>query len=145
MQKRSLKGNLKRSKRSHKKTRVYEDEVIKLNTLKTRRLVRGIFKVTLQMAFLFTNTNEKPNSDQGVNSGYDLVFGSIRGLYCTWLVPRTRASSHGVDVSYLGEWIHLKRGVDPGGGCGPIGLHGHCIILCGGVQPPNRESRGARN
>ncbi|KAI5666729.1 hypothetical protein M9H77_16582 [Catharanthus roseus] len=46
MYKRSLKGNLHRSKRSLKTTRVYEDEVIKLNTLKTR-LVRGIFKVTL--------------------------------------------------------------------------------------------------
>ncbi|KAI5676268.1 hypothetical protein M9H77_07218 [Catharanthus roseus] len=46
MHKRSLKGNLQRSKRSLKTTRVYEHEVIKLNTLKTRRLVRGILKVT---------------------------------------------------------------------------------------------------
>ncbi|KAI5662104.1 hypothetical protein M9H77_21427 [Catharanthus roseus] len=42
MNKRSVKGNLQRSKRSLKTTRVYEDEVIKLNTLKTRRIVRGI-------------------------------------------------------------------------------------------------------
>ncbi|KAI5657235.1 hypothetical protein M9H77_26028 [Catharanthus roseus] len=47
MHKRSLKGNLHRSKRSYKTTIVYEDEVIKLNTLKTRRLVRGVLKVTL--------------------------------------------------------------------------------------------------
>ncbi|KAI5671639.1 hypothetical protein M9H77_12003 [Catharanthus roseus] len=40
MHKINLKGNLQRSKRSLKTTRVYEDEVIKLNTLKTRRLVR---------------------------------------------------------------------------------------------------------
>ncbi|KAI5680954.1 hypothetical protein M9H77_02181 [Catharanthus roseus] len=34
------------------------------------------------MAFLFINTYEKKlHSDQGVNSGYDLVFGSIRGLH----------------------------------------------------------------
>ncbi|KAI5677948.1 hypothetical protein M9H77_08898 [Catharanthus roseus] len=67
------------------------------------------------MAFLFINTNEKPHSDLGVNFDYDLVFGIVRGLYCTSLVPRTRASSDGVDVSNSGEWIHLKRGVDRGG------------------------------
>ncbi|KAI5650161.1 hypothetical protein M9H77_36166 [Catharanthus roseus] len=47
----------------------------------------------------------------GYSSCYDLVFGSIRGLHFTWLVPRTRAFSDGVDNSDLGEWIHLKRGV----------------------------------
>ncbi|KAI5664821.1 hypothetical protein M9H77_24144 [Catharanthus roseus] len=96
-----------------------------------------------QMVILFANTYEKPHSDQGINSGYDLVFGSIRGLHCTWLVPRTRASSDGVDDSNLGEWIHLKRGVDHGG-CGPIGLRGHCIMLSSAVQPPSGESGGAR-
>ncbi|KAI5670585.1 hypothetical protein M9H77_10949 [Catharanthus roseus] len=40
MHKRSLKGNLQRSKRSLKTTRVYKDEVIKLNTLKIRRIVK---------------------------------------------------------------------------------------------------------
>ncbi|KAI5652385.1 hypothetical protein M9H77_29572 [Catharanthus roseus] len=39
---RSLKGNLQRNKRSLKTTRDYEDEVIKLNTLKTRIIVRDI-------------------------------------------------------------------------------------------------------
>ncbi|KAI5658116.1 hypothetical protein M9H77_26909 [Catharanthus roseus] len=39
MHKRSLKGNLQRSKISLKTTTVYEDEMIKLNTLKTRRIV----------------------------------------------------------------------------------------------------------
>ncbi|KAI5650404.1 hypothetical protein M9H77_36409 [Catharanthus roseus] len=72
-----------------------------------------------QMAFLFTNTNEKLHFDWGVNSGFDLVFGSVRGLHCTWSVPRTRASFDGVDVSDSGEWIHLKRGVDRGG-CGQL-------------------------
>ncbi|KAI5668725.1 hypothetical protein M9H77_18578 [Catharanthus roseus] len=43
MHKRSLKGNLQRSKRSLKTTRLYEDEVIKLKTLKTRRMVRDSF------------------------------------------------------------------------------------------------------
>ncbi|KAI5666770.1 hypothetical protein M9H77_16623 [Catharanthus roseus] len=52
-------------------------------------------------------------SDQGYSSGYGFVFGSVRGLHCTWLVPRTRASSDGVDDSDSGEWIHLKRGVIP--------------------------------
>ncbi|KAI5672594.1 hypothetical protein M9H77_12958 [Catharanthus roseus] len=37
---------------------------------------------------------------------------SIRGLYCMWLVPRTKASSDGVNVLDSGEWIHLNRGVD---------------------------------
>ncbi|KAI5683444.1 hypothetical protein M9H77_04672 [Catharanthus roseus] len=40
MHKRSLKGNLQRSERSLKATRFYKDEVIKLKTLKTRRMVR---------------------------------------------------------------------------------------------------------
>ncbi|KAI5658068.1 hypothetical protein M9H77_26861 [Catharanthus roseus] len=43
-----------------------------------------------------------------------------------------RASSDGVDVSYSGEWIHLKRGVDRGG-CDPISLRGHRIMLCNRV------------
>ncbi|KAI5657819.1 hypothetical protein M9H77_26612 [Catharanthus roseus] len=97
-----------------------------------------------QMAFLFTNTYEKPHSDQGVNSGHDLVFGSVRELHCTWLVPHTRASSDGIDVSDSGEWIYLKRGIDRGG-CGPISLCGHHIMLCGGIRPPSGESGGARN
>ncbi|KAI5677776.1 hypothetical protein M9H77_08726 [Catharanthus roseus] len=79
-----------------------------------------------------------------VNSGYDHVFESVRRLYCTWLVPSTRASSDGVDDSDLGEWIHLKRGIDRRG-CGLIGLRGHCIMLCVGVQPPCGESGGARH
>ncbi|KAI5681237.1 hypothetical protein M9H77_02464 [Catharanthus roseus] len=45
MHKRSLEGNLQRSKRSLKTTRAYENEVIKLNTLNTRRLVRCILKI----------------------------------------------------------------------------------------------------
>ncbi|KAI5681607.1 hypothetical protein M9H77_02835 [Catharanthus roseus] len=85
------------------------------------------------MVVLLTNTYEKPHSDQGINSSYDLVFGSVRGLHCTWLVPRTRASSDGVDDSDSREWIHLKRGVDRGG-CGLISLRGHRIMLCGGIS-----------
>ncbi|KAI5666683.1 hypothetical protein M9H77_16536 [Catharanthus roseus] len=65
--------------------------------------------------------------------GYDHMFRSVRGLHCTWLVPRTRASSDGVDVSDSGEWIHLKRSIDRRE-CGPIGLHGHRIMLCNGVD-----------
>ncbi|KAI5668015.1 hypothetical protein M9H77_17868 [Catharanthus roseus] len=95
-----------------------------------------------QMAFLFTNTNKKPHSDQSVNSGYDLLFGSIRGLHYTWLVPRTRASTDGVDISDSGEWIHLKRRVDCRG-CGPIGLREHRIILCSGVRPPSGVRKGS--
>ncbi|KAI5672536.1 hypothetical protein M9H77_12900 [Catharanthus roseus] len=38
----------------------------------------------------------------------------VRGLHCIWLVPRTRASSDGVDDSNLGEWIYLKRGISSG-------------------------------
>ncbi|KAI5653828.1 hypothetical protein M9H77_31015 [Catharanthus roseus] len=52
--------------------------------------------------------------------------------------PCTRASSNGVDDSDLGEWIHLKRGVNRGG-CGPIGLRGKRIILCDGVRPPSEN------
>ncbi|KAI5677083.1 hypothetical protein M9H77_08033 [Catharanthus roseus] len=36
------------------------------------------------------------------------------------------------------------RGVDRGG-CGPIGLRGHRIVLCGGIRPPSGESGGARH
>ncbi|KAI5648304.1 hypothetical protein M9H77_34309 [Catharanthus roseus] len=43
MHKRSLEGNLQRSKISLKTTRFYEDEVIKLKTLKTRRMVMDSF------------------------------------------------------------------------------------------------------
>ncbi|KAI5661570.1 hypothetical protein M9H77_20893 [Catharanthus roseus] len=43
MHKRSLKDNLPRSKRLLKTTRLYEDEVIKLKTLKRRRMVRNSF------------------------------------------------------------------------------------------------------
>ncbi|KAI5674160.1 hypothetical protein M9H77_14524 [Catharanthus roseus] len=59
-------------------------------------------------------------------------------------VPRTRASSDGVDDSDSGEWIYLKRGVDREG-CGPIGLRGHCIKLCSWVRLPSRESGGTRH
>ncbi|KAI5668781.1 hypothetical protein M9H77_18634 [Catharanthus roseus] len=54
------------------------------------------------MAFLFTNTYEKPHSDQGVNSADDLVFGSIRGLHCTWLVSHTSTSSNGLIWYFVG-------------------------------------------
>ncbi|KAI5682076.1 hypothetical protein M9H77_03304 [Catharanthus roseus] len=40
MYKKSLKGNLQRSRRSLKTSRFYENEVIKLKTLNTRRIVR---------------------------------------------------------------------------------------------------------
>ncbi|KAI5673360.1 hypothetical protein M9H77_13724 [Catharanthus roseus] len=62
MHKRSLKGNLHRSKRSLKTIRVYEDEVIKLNTLKTKRLVRGILKVT----FIVEKEHFIPQKDERV-------------------------------------------------------------------------------
>ncbi|KAI5672702.1 hypothetical protein M9H77_13066 [Catharanthus roseus] len=45
MHKMSLKGNLQRSKRSLKTIRFSEDEVIKLKTLKTRRMLKDSFKV----------------------------------------------------------------------------------------------------
>ncbi|KAI5668215.1 hypothetical protein M9H77_18068 [Catharanthus roseus] len=69
---------------------------------------------------------------QGYKSGYDHVFRSVKGLHCTWLVPRTRVSFDDVDVLDSGEWIHLKRGIDRGG-YGPIGLRGHHIMLSGGL------------
>ncbi|KAI5666728.1 hypothetical protein M9H77_16581 [Catharanthus roseus] len=50
---------------------------------------------------------------KGYGSSYDLVFGSVRGLHCTWLVSHTRASSNGMDDLDSGEWIHLKRGIVP--------------------------------
>ncbi|KAI5663394.1 hypothetical protein M9H77_22717 [Catharanthus roseus] len=61
---------------------------------------------TGQMAFLFTNTYEKPHSNQGVNSGYDLMFGSGLFRWC----GRFK----------LGRVDPLEEGVDRGG-CGPIG------------------------
>ncbi|KAI5682234.1 hypothetical protein M9H77_03462 [Catharanthus roseus] len=80
---------------------------------------------------------------QGYSSSYDLVFKSARGLQCTWLIPRTRASSDGVDYSDLGEWIYLKRGVDCRG-CGLIGLRRHRIMLCGGTTALWRARRGLK-
>ncbi|KAI5658608.1 hypothetical protein M9H77_27401 [Catharanthus roseus] len=80
----------------------------------------------------------------GYSFGYDLVFGSAKRLHCTWLVPCTRASSDGVDDLDSGEWIHLKRGVDRRG-CGPIGLRGYRVMLCGGLRPPSEESGGTRH
>ncbi|KAI5683153.1 hypothetical protein M9H77_04381 [Catharanthus roseus] len=52
MHKRSLKDDLQRSKRSLKITRLYEDEVFKLKTLKTRRMVRDSFISSLEETFL---------------------------------------------------------------------------------------------
>ncbi|KAI5650432.1 hypothetical protein M9H77_36437 [Catharanthus roseus] len=72
------------------------------------------------------------------------MFGSVRRLHCTWLVPRTRASSDDVDDLDSGEWIHLKKGVDRGG-CGPIGLCGNRIMLCGRVRLPSEESGWTRH
>ncbi|KAI5663773.1 hypothetical protein M9H77_23096 [Catharanthus roseus] len=46
-----------------------------------------------------------------LQSAYDNVFGSVRGSHCTQLVPHTRASSDYVDISDLGEWIHLKTDI----------------------------------
>ncbi|KAI5681822.1 hypothetical protein M9H77_03050 [Catharanthus roseus] len=43
MHKKSLKGNLQRNKKSLKTTRFYEDEVIKLKTLKTKSMARDRF------------------------------------------------------------------------------------------------------
>ncbi|KAI5675634.1 hypothetical protein M9H77_06584 [Catharanthus roseus] len=74
MHKRSLKGNLHRCKRSLKTISVYEDEVIKLHTLKTRRLVRvsrmhvlkceGKSKFSRKIGFQFLiYQNEKRSSD----------------------------------------------------------------------------------
>ncbi|KAI5652693.1 hypothetical protein M9H77_29880 [Catharanthus roseus] len=74
----------------------------------------------------------------GYSSGYNHVFGSVRALHCTCLVPRTKASSNGVDILNSGEWIQLKRGVDRGG-CVPIILRGHRIMLCSGVRLPSGE------
>ncbi|KAI5668255.1 hypothetical protein M9H77_18108 [Catharanthus roseus] len=81
----------------------------------------------------------KTHSDQGYSSGYDLVLASIRGLHCTWLVPRARASS----VLDSGEWIHLKRAEDRGG-CSLISLHGHRIMIYGGTAALWRARRGSK-
>ncbi|KAI5664668.1 hypothetical protein M9H77_23991 [Catharanthus roseus] len=51
IQERSLKGNLQRSKRSLKTTKLYKDEVIKLKTLKIRRMVRDSFISSLEETF----------------------------------------------------------------------------------------------
>ncbi|KAI5671395.1 hypothetical protein M9H77_11759 [Catharanthus roseus] len=59
MHKRSLKGNLQRSKRSLKTTRFYEDEVIKLRTLKTGRILKDSF---IREASLSNNEDE---NDEG--------------------------------------------------------------------------------
>ncbi|KAI5673209.1 hypothetical protein M9H77_13573 [Catharanthus roseus] len=66
---------------------------------------------------------------QGYSSGYDLVFGSVRELHCTWLVPRMRASSNGVDDSDSGEWIHFERGVDRGRVSLREPDYGRCVLI----------------
>ncbi|KAI5653472.1 hypothetical protein M9H77_30659 [Catharanthus roseus] len=55
MHKRSLRDDLQRSKKSLKITRLYEDEVIKLKTLKTRRIVRD--------SFISSSNNEDENDE----------------------------------------------------------------------------------
>ncbi|KAI5658067.1 hypothetical protein M9H77_26860 [Catharanthus roseus] len=72
------------------------------------------FTTLLWIIAVELHPRECTNLILGYISGYDHMFGSIRELH------------------YSGEWIHLKRGVDRGG-CGLIGLRGHCIMLCGGV------------
>ncbi|KAI5673207.1 hypothetical protein M9H77_13571 [Catharanthus roseus] len=80
---------------------------------------------------------------------YFLIFANITGLvsikelHCTWLAPRTRASSNGVDDLDLEEWIHLKRGIDRGER-GPISLCGHCIMFCGRTATLWRARRGLK-
>ncbi|KAI5671857.1 hypothetical protein M9H77_12221 [Catharanthus roseus] len=54
MHKRSLMGNLQRSKISLKTTRAYGDDVIKLNTLKTIRIVKKIKMALLHVQELLT-------------------------------------------------------------------------------------------
>ncbi|KAI5676109.1 hypothetical protein M9H77_07059 [Catharanthus roseus] len=46
----------------------------------------------------------------GYSSSYDHVFGSVRGLHCTWLVPRTRPSSNGLDGFRLERVDPLEEG-----------------------------------
>ncbi|KAI5649812.1 hypothetical protein M9H77_35817 [Catharanthus roseus] len=48
-----------------------------------------------------------------------------------------------IDTTYNMPLLEA-RGVDRGG-CGPIGLRGHRIMLYGGVRPPSGESGGARH
>ncbi|KAI5671332.1 hypothetical protein M9H77_11696 [Catharanthus roseus] len=85
-----------------------------------------------------------PSTRSAFKRVHKLHFIMVRGLHCTWLVPSTRAFSDGVDDSDSKEWIHWKRGVDRGG-CFPIGVRGHRIMLCGGVRLPSGESGGARH
>ncbi|KAI5667539.1 hypothetical protein M9H77_17392 [Catharanthus roseus] len=59
-----------------------------------------------------------------------VIHRSVRGLYCTWLVPRTRALSDDVDVSNSREWIHLKKDVDRGGDIGVRLFGNRTIVWC---------------
>ncbi|KAI5659557.1 hypothetical protein M9H77_28350 [Catharanthus roseus] len=47
---------------------------------------------------------------RGYSSGYDHMFGSVRELHCTWLVPRTRDPSDGVDGFRLERVDPLEDG-----------------------------------
>ncbi|KAI5680500.1 hypothetical protein M9H77_01727 [Catharanthus roseus] len=59
------------------------------------------------------------------------------------VAPMERTGNASVDV-LDSRMDPLEEGVNRGG-CGPIGLHGHRIMLYGGVRPPSGESGGARN
>ncbi|KAI5677571.1 hypothetical protein M9H77_08521 [Catharanthus roseus] len=67
MYKRSLKGNLQRSKRSLKTTRLYEDEVIKLKTLKTRRMMMMNKRKTTPQKMKKKNIALKSNEERKTN------------------------------------------------------------------------------
>ncbi|KAI5682241.1 hypothetical protein M9H77_03469 [Catharanthus roseus] len=84
MHKRSLKGNLQRSKRSLKTTKVHEDEVIKLNTLKTRRLVRSILKVPFIMRndLLFPKRMEESRRNKELKNKIDILLNDNSKLIC---------------------------------------------------------------
>ncbi|KAI5667833.1 hypothetical protein M9H77_17686 [Catharanthus roseus] len=118
---------------------------------RSRRQLRGIklrgvvTRAPGQMAFLFTNTYEKKTPVRpGCQFCLRYYVRKRQRIALYMASPCTRASSYGVEDSDSGEWIHLRRGIDRGG-CGPIGLRGHRIMLYGGVQPPSGESGGVRN
>ncbi|KAI5673193.1 hypothetical protein M9H77_13557 [Catharanthus roseus] len=71
--------------------------------------------------------HKKKRSCGGDSSSCDHSTRSAFRLHCTWLVPRTRASSDDVDGFLTLRWIHLKRGVVPGGR-GPIEAALMCLI-----------------
>ncbi|KAI5683009.1 hypothetical protein M9H77_04237 [Catharanthus roseus] len=80
----------------------------------------------------------------GLKFGENQVNGCVSGLYCTWLVPRTRVSYDDVDGFSTLRVDPLEEGRSIWRAWPNRYLRGHRIILCGGTTAFGRARRGLK-